>query len=347
MHGIRMQPVTEPAAWRREDLERDQSWEIRLDEAQRRELDIAVRAVARRGLRAAEFGRESLSLPALGPVLEDVLESMEHGRGLALLRGLPITGEDEEHDARVLWAVGLHLGRALPQHPRVNLGGFRGDLIATLVDQGLDYRRPEVHGAQTGAAQKAHCDPSDLVALMCVRPARDGGGVSRVVSAMAVYNEILASRPDLLEPLYRGYRHYLRKLAADGSSDGLTPRPIPVYSHYRGRLSCNFNVRTVQAGVQVLERPLPEREQEALDWMVALTEREDLFFDMDLAPGDLQVLNNYTVLHARTGWSDPPDPRLRRTMLRLWLKAPNARPVAPGFAGGYVSGSSYDVAAAR
>jgi hypothetical protein len=33
-------------------------------------------------------------------------------------------------------------------------------------------------------------------------------------------------------------------------------------------------------------------------------------------------------------------------MERLWLKAPNARALAPGFAGGYVSGSSDDVAAA-
>lgn len=345
MSGMLIEPVSEPSAWRREDLERDRGWRITLDTAQRAELSDAVELNARRGLRAADFAREDFALPRLAPVLAQVLDAMEHGRGVALLRGLPVRDDDDEHNARLLWGVGLYLGRALPQHARVNLGGFRDDLIATLVDQGLDYSRPEVHGAQTGAAQKAHCDPSDLVALLCVRPAASGG-VSRIVSATAVYNEILRTRPDLLAPLYRGYRHYLRKLVHEGAGDGLTPAPIPVFSYHEGRLSCNFNTRTVQAGVQVLERPLPGAEQQALDYMVALTESEALYYDMDLAAGDLQVLNNYTILHARTGWSDPPDLRRRRMMLRLWLKAPNARALAPGFAGGYVSGSSYDVATA-
>jgi len=345
MNSMLMEPVTEPSAWRRADLERDRSWEIRLDAAQRAELAAALERNARRGLRAAEFARTEFELPRLAPVLEGVLRAMEHGRGVALLRGLPVRDDDDEHNARLLWGIGLYLGRALPQHPRVNLGGYRDDLVATLVDQGLDYNRPEVHGAQTGAAQQAHCDPSDLVALMCVRPAASGG-VSRIVSATAVYNEILRTRPELLEALYRGYRHYLRKLVHEGSGDGLTPARIPVFSYHLGRLSCNFNTRTVQAGVQVLEQPLPPAEQQALDHMVTLTENAALYYDMDLAAGDLQLLNNYTILHARSGWSDPPDPRRRRMMLRLWLKAPNARALAPGFAGGYVSGSSYDVAAA-
>lgn len=345
MSSMLMEPVTEPSAWRRTDLERDRSWEITLDAAQRAELGAALDHAERRALRAAEFTRADFELPQLAPVLARVLDSMEHGRGVALLRGLPVRNDDDEHNARLLWGLGLYLGRALPQHPRVNLGGYRDHLIATLVDQGLDYSRPETHGAQTGAAQKAHCDPSDLVALMCVRPAASGG-VSRIVSASAVYNEILRTRPDLLEALYRGYRHYLRKLVHEGSGDGLTPAPIPVFSYHQGRLSCNFNTRTVQAGVQVLERALPPAEQQALDYMVALTESEALYYDMDLEAGDLQLLNNYTILHARSGWSDPPDPGQRRLMLRLWLKAPNARALAPGFAGGYVSGSSYDVAAA-
>ena len=346
MTEMLLQPLREPGAWRRADLEGDRSWEVRPSPSQLAELDAALEGVARRGLRAAEFGREDFPLPTLEPRLAAVLDSMERGRGVALLRGLPVDDADDEHNARLLWGLGLYLGRALPQHARVNLGGFRDNLVAHLVDQGLDYRRPEVHGAQTGAAQSAHCDPSDLVALLCVRPAMSGG-VSRVVSAMAIYNEILATRPDLLEPLYHGYRHFLRNLARDESGDGLTPTPIPVFSYHGGRLSCNFNTRTVQAGVQILGRPLSEPEREALDYMVHLTEREDLRYDMDLQPGDFQLLNNYTILHGRTGWTDHPEPQRRRTMLRLWIKAPNARPVAPDLAGGYVSGTTYDVAAAQ
>jgi hypothetical protein len=54
--------------------------------------------------------------------------------------------------------------------------------------------------------------------------------------------------------------------------------------------------------------------------------------DMMLEPGDLQFANNYAVLHSRTEFEDP-DPALRRKMIRLWLKMPNARALAPEFPG--------------
>jgi alpha-ketoglutarate-dependent taurine dioxygenase len=40
---------------------------------------------------------------------------------------------------------------------------------------------------------------------------------------------------------------------------------------------------------------------------------------MDLAPGDIQWLSNHTVLHARTGYEDHPEPERKRHLLRLWL----------------------------
>jgi hypothetical protein len=54
---------------------------------------------------------------------------------------------------------------------------------------------------------------------------------------------------------------------------------------------------------------------------------------MMLEPGDLQFANNYAVLHSRTAFEDDPDPARHRKMLRLWLKMPNARALAPEFPG--------------
>ena len=39
----------------------------------------------------------------------------------------------------------------------------------------------------------------------------------------------------------------------------------------------------------------------------------------DLRPGDLQVISNHTVVHARTGYTDAEDLAQRRHLLRLWL----------------------------
>lgn len=60
---------------------------------------------------------------------------------------------------------------------------------------------------------------------------------------------------------------------------------------------------------------------------------ENLRLEMMLQPGDLQFANNYMVMHSRTEFEDYEDLELRRKMLRLWLKMPNARQLAIDFPG--------------
>ena len=54
---------------------------------------------------------------------------------------------------------------------------------------------------------------------------------------------------------------------------------------------------------------------------------------MLLEPGDIQFANNYMILHSRTAFDDHEEQSRRRKMLRLWLKMPNARTLAPDFPG--------------
>jgi len=72
---------------------------------------------------------------------------------------------------------------------------------------------------------------------------------------------------------------------------------------------------------------------EALDLFHEVMHDPAIRLDMMLEPGDLQFANNYAVLHSRTAFQDHDEPSLRRRMLRLWLKMPNARPLAPEFPG--------------
>ena len=310
---------------------------------ERAELQGAVTEVRTKALRAAEFGREDFPLPIVGPMLARAQRELEEGRGFVLLRGLPVDATQEEDAARLLWGIGTHMGTALRQHERVNVGGFRDNLLAHIVDQGLDYNAPNVHGSATSAEQAPHTDPADVVGLLCVRPAPNGG-TSRIASAMTVFNEMRASRPDLVEVLLEGYVHDLREQQAAATGSKVTPVRIPVFSEFQGKLSCVFNSKTVLAGERKSGIQLKPPERQALDAMVSLSLREDLRLDMELQSGDLQLLNNYTMLHSRTGWKDI-GPGSKRVMMRLWLKVPNARALAPGVAGGYSSGAHYDVAA--
>ena len=79
--------------------------------------------------------------------------------------------------------------------------------------------------------------------------------------------------------------------------------------------------------------PLSRVEVEALDLFDQIMQLPEIRLDMMMEPGDLQFANNYAVLHSRTQFDDHDEVALRRRMLRLWLKMPNARILAPEFPG--------------
>jgi hypothetical protein len=68
--------------------------------------------------------------------------------------------------------------------------------------------------------------------------------------------------------------------------------------------------------------PLTAEQVELLDTYDAIAAEPQFHLDMDLQPGDVQLLSNHTILHARTAFEDWPDPDLRRHLLRLWISLP-------------------------
>ena len=51
----------------------------------------------------------------------------------------------------------------------------------------------------------------------------------------------------------------------------------------------------------------------------AIANSPEYYFDMELVPGDLQLVSNHSVIHARTAYRDAGDADRRRHLLRLWL----------------------------
>lgn len=51
--------------------------------------------------------------------------------------------------------------------------------------------------------------------------------------------------------------------------------------------------------------------------------------ELRLEPGDLLMLNNYTVLHSRTDFEDHEDPASTRLLYRLWISIPDFRTLHP------------------
>ncbi len=329
--AIHMSAVRSASAWRAADLAKSDEWIVRLSPTDRAELEAAAQALRSQGIGAAEFGAAEFPLPTLAPKLAALMDEVSHGRGFVLLRGLPVARHDDPTIRTIFWGLGCHWGSAITQNRA-------GDPIAVITDLGLDASTPGVKPSLTNAEQRPHSDPSDVVALLCIRGAMRGG-VSRIASTTAIYNRLLEERPDEMECLYRGFHHDLRGDAADDIPHGCTPVPIPVYRVFEGVLSCVFNASTVKTAEQLMRTPVPAQEMAVLDRIVELARSDEFRLEMTFEPGDIQLLNNYTTVHWRTHYEDYPGQERKRRLYRLWLNRAGVRPVDPAFQRGYITGS--------
>jgi Taurine catabolism dioxygenase TauD, TfdA family len=321
MSLIWTKPITGPKAWRGEDLAGDNSWIVTLSDAEIADLDRALAAARATGRPLAGVERAHFPLTVMRQRLEHTLDATRDGRGFVLIRGLPVNRYSDEDVGLIFWGLGRYLGSPLYQNPQ-------GDLLGHVYDHGRSYGNIDVRGYETSAYLPYHTDAGDLVGLLCLRRAREGG-LSSIVSSVTVHNEILAHHPEYLGLLYSGF-YYIRREAAL-TERGVSDRPIPVFGEKDGVVSCRYIRNQINAGAVKRGVALTAVERAALDYLDEQTRRPDLRLDMDLQPGDIQLINNYTILHSRTEFVDGPEPHEKRHMLRLWLKFPVPWPIAPGF----------------
>lgn len=336
MSTIYSRPITAPSAWKGADMATRTDWIHVFDEEQVAEIDRALRAVQAKGLTLPEIGREQFPLPRTSALLETCGKEVENGLGFVLLRGFPADRYTDEEVGIVFWGLGTYLGLPVTQNPR-------GELLGHVKDYGRKFGNLDVRGYETNARLSFHSDGCDVVGLMCLRRAK-AGGESSVVSALTLHNEILERHPEYLEMLYRGF-HYIRREAANTDAP-VTPHRIPTFGQVDGLVSCRYIRAQIEAAATKTGKPLSALEIEALDFIDAVAHDPAIRLDMDLTVGDIQLCNNYAMLHSRTDFEDYPEPEKRRHMLRLWLTSRQRRPLPPDFPqhNGYGLGQLSEVA---
>ena len=305
--AVAREPLRVPAAWRGAELARDESWIVRLEDGPIDELDRARAAVRERGLSLDAMTRDDFPLPGLAESIAGWRHEIDQGRGFLLLRGLPVQQWGEEDASLVFWGLGLHLGRPGAQNPQ-------GELLGHVTDYGEEADNPNVRRYRTSGDIAYHCDLADAVGLLCLQtPSR--GGASRIASSVAVYNELLARRPDLIDRLYEPF---LLDARDEARGDGPRHIPVPPCRFADGRLRTFYHsdyFRSVTRHPDV--PPFSEDEQTLLDLYEEIASSPELRLDIQFEAGDIQLLSNHVILHARTAYEDLPD--APRHLLRLWL----------------------------
>lgn len=305
--GPALAPVASPAAWKRSDLDGAQ-WRVRLDDAEVDEISAAVSDWMSRGRPLAEMTPADFPLLRLALRIAAWRDEVANGRGFQVLSGVPIGTWSVDEASAFFWGFGQHLGRPGAQNRR-------GDLLGHVRDTGADRDDRYVRQYLTTQHIPFHCDAADMVGLLCLHTAKSGG-LSRIASSVSVYNELLRRRPDLAPRLFEPFMLDTRD---EAEANGLKVLPVPPCRHAGGRLRTFWHSEYFRTAQRHDGIRLTSAENELFDLYDEISASPEFHLDMELQPGDVQLLSNHTVIHARTDYEDHPEPDRRRHLLRLWI----------------------------
>lgn len=314
--------VTTAAAWRGDRLAGTDEWIYLLSAAQVTELEALGAQFLADNPDLRTVSAQDYPLVACADAVAEWGADVDYGRGFVLVRGLRTQLYSDALSSAIYYILGLHMGDPIRQN---EMGDVIDHVYATS-DKTMDD--PTALSAKVRDKLVYHSDSSDVVALMCLRPAKEGG-TSCLVSGAEIYNEILRRRPDLapllLEPFHWDWRKQDHSAPADTYTSPIVSLVDGAFSMYAGSLY----ILTAQE-YEGVPRLTPEQ-IEVLELFDKITYEEGMAIEMDFRPGDIQWLSNYAALHARTTFWDWPEPQRRRHLLRLWLSRDAGRPVVPGF----------------
>ena len=316
-----MTAALQPRAWTAADAKNDTSWVLRLTAEEAEGFDAALKHARQVGKPFVQMTQADFPLPTASRLALERAIACTQGRwGMCLVKGLPTERWTEDEARLAYWGMGLYMGTARTQN---RASQFMNDVR----DEGGTYKTTGGRGYNTNASLDFHCDSCDVVGLLCRREAKLGGE-SKVVSSIALRDEVARRRPDLVEVLQGAWYHSYQGAQA--------PSEPPFYMcPILGNDPEHFAMRANRKNVMAAQRDFPEvprltpAQIEVLDLMDKVMADPALCFSMWLERGDMQLLNSYVTLHSRTDFQDHDDPSLKRHLFRLWLAVPTSQPL-PG-----------------
>lgn len=309
-------PLTNPSVWKGTELSQRDDWIHSLSQI---ELDEIDQLIADGATPIQEVA------PQLHERLLRTQQSLEHGSGAVMIRGLILEGHSADQWAAFFQNISEVVGHPISQ-------SAAGQLIFSVRDAGFADNDQRARGPNTRKKLSFHTDRCDVIGFLCLQQAKSGGE-NQLVSSGALFNQILEERPDLLHILMQPFR-YLRHTIDTQNELPYTEQPI--FSFCEGFFAANFlRVLIDRADAHPDCPSLSGEQKEALDFLEAVAARPEMHHTFRQQPGDILFLNNWVSMHRRTAFEDHEAEALRRHILRVWLSMPNSRPIDPMFAGNY------------
>ena len=316
--GLPPTVIAGPSVWVGSQLAKKRNqWHSRWSNNEIKHLEHAAENFISSSFELADISKDNFPLPLIENRFKNLQQKLISGLGFELISGLPIEKYSIEETTTIFCGIGSHLGRARSQNSS-------GHILGHVLDTGANVKDKNTRVYQTSERQSFHTDSSDVVALFCLHTAKEGGK-SLLVSTETIYNEMNRIRPDLTPLLFEPIATDRRGEIPEGEKPYFK---IPVLNWHQGLLTGMYQrqyIDSAQRFSDVLQ--LTDKHIEALDLFDNLANDPRLYISMQLEPGDLQFVYNHSQLHDRTAFTDWPEPRKRRHLLRLWLSMADDRPL--------------------
>jgi hypothetical protein len=268
-----------------------------------------------------DIDRHNFPLRHFDNHLERLRHKLLHGVGVEVLRGLVASKYSREFLSVMFCGVGAYIGSARSQNSA-------GDLLGVVQNTGANAADTNTRIYQTSARQTFHTDSADVVGLLCLRAAKKGG-LSLLVSATTIYNRMRRDCAELLALLFDPIATDRRGEIPEGAKPYME---IPPLSWHAAQLTVFYQRQYIDSAQRFQGAMKLTREHiAALNKFDQLANDPELYFSMQLEPGDMQFVYNHTQLHDRTGFEDWTEEGKQRLLLRLWLSVPGDRPLPPCF----------------
>ncbi len=220
------EPVRARSAWRPADFPTPDAHSVTLTGAHFAAFDRALAANRAAGRHPEDVTARDFPLESIASDVAAWRDEVLHGRGFVVLREFPRDHYTDDDLGRLFFGLGTHFGRAVSQ-------SSMGDKLGHVIDVGGKDRRERAY--RSSRELTLHTDRCDVVAMLCLEKA-SAGGLSGYASVHTIYNDILASRPELLDPLFAGFPYHRRGEELPGEPI-VTPYRVPVLSESDGALA--------------------------------------------------------------------------------------------------------------
>ena len=235
----------------------------------------------------------------------------------AVLDRLPMEEINRDEAIQLYWLLSSLLSRPVAQK-------LNGQMFFDVRDTGARLKpgsgiRPTV----TNVDLRFHNDnsynetPPEYVCLLCLHPAKQGG-ISQVMSVATVHDTLQQRHPELMPRLYRPFwydRH------AEHQPGEPTTFAAPMFERGPdGTIKARLALSEIHAGYELRGERLDNETAAALAAVQSVFDQPELHVELGFEAGQIQYVNNRATGHARTEFTDFPEPERKRHLVRLWLR---------------------------